>query len=65
MAEVRDNLTIQATRVIRPAPKRIDSYRIISPSESEMKVVVPLRLVYKKTLSDLFLYKSLSVLVPI
>lgn len=43
MAEVRDNLTIQATRIIRPAPKRIDSFQIISPSESEMKVIVPLR----------------------
>lgn len=43
MAEVRDNLTIQATRIIRPAPKRIDSFQIISPSESEMKAIVPLR----------------------
>ena len=42
MADVRDNLTIQATRIIRPAPKRVDSFQIISPSESEMKVVVPL-----------------------
>ena len=43
MAEVRDNLTIQATRVIRPAPTRVDPFQIISPSESEMKVIVPLR----------------------
>jgi len=42
IAEVRDNLTIQATRIIRPAPKQIDSFQIISPSESEMKVIVPL-----------------------